>query len=99
MSTYDIALEKRTWHYVHKPAVYEIAACSCGNQDTMWSEFAKHIWCPVCKKDFIPEHSGILDSPVGSHLTRCVGISFDRINIASQKRERFNIETGEYIAE
>lgn len=34
-----IHLPRRTWVYCMPPKAYEMADCSCGNQDTQWSEF------------------------------------------------------------
>ena len=81
-------LEKRTWCYVMPPKAYEIAPCNCGNTETQWSEFAKHLWCPVCGKDFIPAHNGIFDGPIPAGTAQMLGVSFDRINLETRKLER-----------
>lgn len=85
-------LKPREWHYIQRPAVYGIAGCTCGNGDPDWSEYDKHLWCAVCKKDFIPEHNGIFDGPVPIHASALMGISFDRINLLTGKLERFEIK-------
>lgn len=57
-------LPKRTWYYLQPPKKFDVAPCECGNIDTDWSEYKDHLWCEVCKKDFIPEHRGIFDGPI-----------------------------------
>lgn len=84
--------EKRKWCYVRPPAAFEIASCSCGNKDTQWSEFKKHLWCDKCQKDFIPEHYGVLDGPILFGAVKMMGMSFDRLNLETQKVERCEID-------
>ena len=88
--------EKRTWVYVMPPRVYGMAPCKCGNQDTQWSEFAKHLWCDKCQTDFIPEHNGIFDGPISVGVAKVLGVKFDKIDLMSEKLIRFDIETGRY---
>jgi len=80
-----VSLEKREWCYVMPPSRYDVAPCECGNHDTQWSEYKEHLWCDVCKIDFIPEHWGILDGPIPFNLTLMLGISFDRIDLKTQQ--------------
>lgn len=82
-------VERRTWHYLQSPIVYEMAACACGNADTQWSEYAKHLWCSRCCIDFVPEHAGIFDGPIPVNLCAMMGISFDRMNMETGKVEPF----------
>lgn len=89
-------LTRRKWHYIQKPAVFEIAPCECGNTDTQWSEFANHLWCPKCEKDFIPSHNGIFDGPIAVKAAAMLGISFDRFNMETQKIERFDVDSATY---
>jgi hypothetical protein len=95
----DATLPKRTWHYLASPASFEMAPCSCGNHATQWSEFAKHLWCAACEKDFIPEHNGIFDGPIPVKLALMMGMSFDRMNMEAGCVERYNPETSLYTAE
>jgi hypothetical protein len=88
--------EKRTWCYRQPPAAFEIAGCTCGNSATQWSEFTGHLWCSKCEKDFIPAHNGIFDGPIPVGLAGMMGMSFDRIDLATQTIQKFNPETGEY---
>lgn len=83
-------LTKRAWWYVQPPQAFEMANCPCGNHETQWSEFEKHLWCEQCQKDFIPEHAGIFDSPIPINLCRLMGLSFDRINAATHEVEYFH---------
>ena len=80
-------LKKRTWTYIQPPLDHEMAPCSCGNENTQWSEYEKHLWCDKCQKDFIPEHGGIFDSPVGIGAARICGITFDRYNLETKQIE------------
>lgn len=80
-------MEMRTHVYVQRPGSYEIVGCECGNTDPDWSEFRDHLWCQKCEKDFIPAHYGIFDGPVCVTLCALLGISFDRINLATQELE------------
>ena len=90
------ALTLRTHCYCQPPASFEMAPCSCGNHDTQWSEFEKHLWCSVCEKDFIPKHAGVFDGPIMLELAGVLGISFDRFNLVTKEVERFNRETCSY---
>lgn len=81
-------LEKRTWVYVMRPAEYGIAGHSCGNNDPDWSEYQKHLWCAPCAVDFIPEHSGMFDGPIGIEVSALLGISYDRYNIQTGQIEK-----------
>ena len=89
-------LVKRKWCYVQSPSDYEIGPCPCGNHNTQWSEWQKHLWCDVCKKDFISESNGVFDGPILVEVCRMMGISFDRINLETETLEVLNAETGEY---
>lgn len=91
--------EKRTWHYVQQPSVFEMAPCTCGNHQTQWSEFAKHLWCDKCESDFIPAHAGIFSGPIQVKVAAMLGVRFDRIIIASGKLEKFDTDANQYISE
>jgi len=78
-------LKKRTWVYVMRPKDYEIALHGCGHLDPDWSEYKGHLWCPICKVDFIPSHGGLLDGPIGVEVCRMIGIVFDRYNLRTKK--------------
>jgi len=92
-------LPKRTWHYLAPPASFEMAACECGNHETQWSEFAKHLWCARCEKDFLPAHNGVFDGPIPTQLALMMGMSFDRFNLTAGCVERFDPKTSTYHAE
>ncbi len=84
--------KKREWCYLMPPKAYEIAPCSCGNSETQWSIDAGYLWCAKCQKDFVPEHNGIFDGPILVGAAEILGISFDRMIIATGKIERFDGE-------
>lgn len=85
-------LKKRKWVYVQSPKQYGIALHGCGHLDPAWSEYAKHLWCPQCQIDFIPEHGGIFDGPIPIHTARLMGICFDRFNLETEQIEKFEIK-------
>lgn len=80
-------LKKRTWHYVCSPKSFEIAGCSCGNEQTQWSEYEKHLWCDKCNIDFIPEHNGIFSGPIPINISRMLGLDFSIYNMSTGKIE------------
>ena len=82
---------RRTWVYVQRPAVYELAPCSCGNGDCDWSEYRHRLWCQKCRKDFVPEHNGIFDGPIPVKACALMGIYFDRYILATGKVEEFQV--------
>lgn len=86
-------MQKRTWCYLQSPKVYGISSCQCGNVDTQWSEYKEHLWCEQCQKDFIPENMGIFDGPIIVETCFLLGISFDRLNLETNRVEKFNRET------
>lgn len=77
----EIIKEKRTWVFIQSPRDYEIAPCSCGNQETQWSEYEKHIWCAKCEIDFIPEHNGIFDGPIMINTAQMLGLHFTKVDL------------------
>lgn len=89
-------LKKRTWCYIMAPHLFEIAPCSCGNEETQWSEYEEHLWCDKCEKDFIPKHNGIFDGPIPIGTAEMMGLVFDRYNIKTQKQEIFDSKTLTY---
>lgn len=72
---------RRKWAYCMWPSTYQIPPCACGNVNIQWSEWEKHVWCDVCKKDFIPEHNGVFDGPIPLGLANMLGIRFDRYDL------------------
>ena len=90
--------DKRTWCYIQPPAAYEVAPCDCGNADTQWSEFVGHLWCAKCQKDFKPSHSGVFDGPIPLQVATLLGLSFDRIDLATDEVQKFDPNSGEYAA-
>jgi len=80
-------MRRRTWHYVCKPAVYEIQCDKCGGVNIEWSEWAHMIWCYNCQID-TPGTGGIFDSPIPMGVTELLGMSLDRYNMKRDRIER-----------
>lgn len=91
--------EKRTWVYLRPPKHFDMAPCECGNHDTQWSEFAKHLWCATCGIDFEPKHTGVLGTPIPIKTAHLMGIDFDRVQLATDQIERWDPETCEFVPE
>jgi hypothetical protein len=77
---------KRTWIYVHRPVIYDIACDYCGGHNLEWSEWAEMVWCVDCQID-TRGNGGIFDGPVAAGALEVLGISLDRIDL----------ETGQYL--
>ena len=92
----ETQLKKRTWVYIMAPSSYDIAPCGCGNQETQWSEYEGYLWCDKCQKDFVPEHNGVFDGPIPAGAAKMLGMTFDRMEIATGNIKHFNTEEGEY---
>jgi hypothetical protein len=90
-------LGRRTWCYLLPPKVYGMAACRCGNVDTQWSEYNKHLWCDRCKIDFIPRHAGIFDGPIPIKTSEMLGVTFHRRILATGVIERFDTESLNWV--
>ena len=86
-------LIKRTDCYCMKPTVYEISCDLCGGSNITWSEYEHRIWCYDCQKD-TPGNGGIFDGPIPMHLCEVMGISFDKIEIATGDRLYEHIKDG-----
>ncbi len=82
-------MEKRTECFVQLPQVYEIKCDVCGGDNLNWSEFDKKIWCYDCEID-TQGTRGIFDSPVPIELCKMLGISFDKIDLKTNKIIPFN---------
>lgn len=85
-------LPKRKWCYVMPPRSFGMAPCACGNHETQWSEFEKHLWCEKCQKDFVPEHPGVLGGPVPVHTATMLGMNFDTVHLETGAVERFPVD-------
>lgn len=93
-TTPDADKPRRTWHYLLQPKDFQIAPCTCGNHETQWSEFQKHLWCDRCEIDFLPEHNGVFEGPILPRVCAMMGIIFDRFNMDTQQVEVFDLEGG-----
>ncbi len=75
-------LTKRKWCYVGAPMMFDYPPCSCGDiEHQVWSEYEKHVWCPICQKDYVPDHHGILSTPIPLGVANMLGITFDTIDL------------------
>lgn len=90
-------LVKRTHCYNQPPSTYSIGPCACGNTETQWSEYEKHLWCDKCNIDFIPRDNGVFDGPIGLQTAALMGIYFDRIDLSTGNFEYFSLLSAEYI--
>lgn len=77
-----VELTKREWCYCQSPAMYDIACDLCNGMNNTWSEYEHLIWCYDCQKD-TPGNGGIFNGPIGRELSKLLGISFNRIEIAT----------------
>jgi len=74
----------RKFVYCQSPNVYEIDGCPrCKGHNITWSEYVDHIWCFDCSIDYVPVYHGIFDGPIPINLTQMLGISLDRVEIAT----------------
>ena len=71
-------MKKRTWHYVQKPAQYEIKCDQCSGTNLDWSEYAGKVWCYDCKID-TPGFEGLFGGPIPTGVCELLGISFARV--------------------
>lgn len=79
------------------PTVYDVAPCRhCGGKNITWSEFKDFLWCFDCEVDYYPDHWGVLDGPIPTGLASLLGMTFDRIGIATGRLMKFNPETCGY---
>ncbi len=92
-------MNKRTWCYLQPPKAFDVAPCACGNHDTQWSEFAGHLWCDACQIDFVPVHNGVFDGPIPAQTAHALGLRFDRLDLVTQRVQRWDPATGQYTEE
>jgi len=88
-------LYKRNWIYVQNPKVYGFHCDVCGESNIEWSEFEGHIFCKDCKIDTKGTGS-IFDGPIDVNAATMLGISFDRLDIQTNKLQKFNLKTKQY---
>lgn len=92
-------LQKRTWVYVHKPATYEIHCDKCGGNNLEWSEWEGMVWCYDCEVD-TKSDGGVFAGPIAPMAMGILGISLDRIELATGRRLRPLMKDGkvEYVS-
>jgi hypothetical protein len=93
-------MEKRTWHYILPPSVYDMTCNTCGGSNLWWSEYEHHIWCYDCEVDFIADdpHAGVFGGFIPIHTSYMLGLVFDRFNLETGKVELFNLDEGKWDA-
>ena len=91
-------MKKRKWCYVQPPTAYDIACDICGGNNITWSEYEGHVWCYDCEKD-TGGTGGIFDGPIPYELTQMLGISFDKIDMATGKRLYMKDKDGKLVWE
>lgn len=79
-------MRHRTWHYIQKPAEYEISCDKCGGSNLDWSEWEHKVFCYDCNVDTKGD-GGIFSSPIGIQAAQLLGISFNRWNMKKQRVE------------
>lgn len=96
MDNTEKKLIKRKTVYLQQPSIYGLSGCQCGNVETQWSEYEKHVWCDKCEIDFEPEEQGVFGHPVGVRVTTMLGLYFHRLNLETNEVEAF-ITKGYYV--
>jgi len=89
-------MKKRTWHYIQKPASYEISCDKCGGHNIEWSEFVHRIWCYDCKKD-VRGTPGIFGGPIPIGACAVLGISFDRWDMKKKRVLRWDGDKQKHV--
>ena len=89
-------MKKRKWIYVQKPVKYEIKCDKCEGINIEWSEYEGMIWCYDCEID-TKGTGGIFDGPIPIQAAAMFGISFDRINLETNKLEKCEMEGNKVV--
>lgn len=63
-------------------AHYEIRCDVCHKSNIDWSEYEGLIWCYDCETDTKGE-GGVFDGPISLRVGEMIGLSFDRIDLAT----------------
>ena len=90
-------MKRRERIYIMTPADYEVS-CDLCNGEVEWSEFEHMVWCWRCLKD-VPGNPGIFGGPIPVEVCEILGISLDRINLKTGKREGFKIKGSKAVWE
>jgi hypothetical protein len=89
----SVAPIKRTHCYIQQPWIYSIAGCLVDESHKItWSEYEGLLWCFDCGFYFVPMHWGIFDGPIPVGVSGLLGISFDRINLATNEVVKFDLK-------
>lgn len=71
-------MKKRTWHYLLKPAAFEMACDKCNSTNLDWSEWSGKIWCYDCKID-TDGFAGVFGGPIPVNACEMMGITFHHL--------------------
>jgi hypothetical protein len=72
---------RRKWVYIQEPSAYGVHCEICGGE-VCWSEYRGMVFCWRCLRD-TRGSGGIFSGPIPMEVAKMLGISFDRIHIAS----------------
>ena len=89
-------MKKRTWVYILPPARYEITCDLCGKNNIEWSEWEGMIWCYDCQKD-TRGTGGLFDGPIPMGAMNILGLSLDRIDVATGQRTTPRVSDGKIV--
>ena len=78
-------MKKRKWCWIMKPHAYCMTCDICGGNNITWSEYERMIWCYDCQKD-TPGQGSIFDGPILLNFCLMMGISFDRVDLKTDRR-------------
>lgn len=91
-------MRKRKWHYILKPAQYEITCDICQGVNLEWSEFEGLVWCYDCLID-TKGTGGIFDGPIPVKLSEALGIVFHRWYMKKKRIQFFDDEKNRFRAD
>jgi len=92
----DGHLRMRTWHYVQKPAEYDIQCDKCHGSNLWWSEYEGKIWCYDCLLD-VDGTEGVFGGPIPIELAGVLGMSFDRWDMVNKQVLVWDKKANDYV--
>lgn len=91
-------VKKREWCYVLQPKQFGMGPCDvCGNSELQWSEYEGRVWCETCQKDTVLKNNGVFDGPIAVNMCALFGIVFDRVILATQQVEIFDLKKLDWV--
>ncbi|HEC63900.1 MAG TPA: hypothetical protein ENI23_01250 [bacterium] len=76
-------MKRRTECYICNPVALDLCCPVNEHHPITWSEYEKHIWCYVCKKDIKYDSIGAGPIPIG--VSKLLGIDYRKYNIKTGK--------------